>query len=95
MTPPARDPATTAPSAGPSASTPAAAYSSPALHRIAAISVTHHRLNYDPPFHASWDTKPRVFFDATDHHQEIVLSFQRKHGIDEVMPRALLAELNL
>jgi L-alanine-DL-glutamate epimerase-like enolase superfamily enzyme len=34
-------------------------------HRIQSIEITHHRLNYDPPFHASWDTKPRVFFDAT------------------------------
>ena len=37
----------------------------PAAHRIQSIEITHHRLNYDPPFHASWDTKPRVFFDAT------------------------------
>jgi len=36
-----------------------------AEHRIAAIEVTHHRLRFDPPFHASWDTKPRVHFDAT------------------------------
>ena len=36
-----------------------------AAHRIQSIEITHHRLNYDPPFHASWDTKPRVFFDAT------------------------------
>jgi L-alanine-DL-glutamate epimerase-like enolase superfamily enzyme len=36
-----------------------------ALHRIAAIDITHHRLKLDPPFHASWDTKPRVSFDAT------------------------------
>ena len=34
-------------------------------HRIAAIEITHHRLPLDPPFHASWDTKPRVQFDAT------------------------------
>ena len=34
-------------------------------HRIASIGITHHRLNYTPPFHASWDTKPRVYFDAT------------------------------
>jgi L-alanine-DL-glutamate epimerase-like enolase superfamily enzyme len=34
-------------------------------HRIASIAITHHRLNYNPPFHASWDTKPRVYFDAT------------------------------
>jgi len=34
-------------------------------HRIAAIEITHHRLAFQPPFHASWDTKPRVHFDAT------------------------------
>ena len=34
-------------------------------HRIAAIRITHHRLPLDPPFHASWDTRPRVHFDAT------------------------------
>ena len=34
-------------------------------HRIASIAITHHRLDYAPPFHASWDTKPRVYFDAT------------------------------
>ena len=34
-------------------------------HRIAAIEITHHRLPLEPAFHASWDTKPRVHFDAT------------------------------
>jgi L-alanine-DL-glutamate epimerase-like enolase superfamily enzyme len=34
-------------------------------HRIASIEVSQHRLNYSPPFHASWDTKPREHFDAT------------------------------
>jgi L-alanine-DL-glutamate epimerase-like enolase superfamily enzyme len=34
-------------------------------HLIASVTVTHHRLEYDPPFHASWDSKPRVHFDAT------------------------------
>jgi L-alanine-DL-glutamate epimerase-like enolase superfamily enzyme len=34
-------------------------------HSIASITITHHRLPLDPPFHASWDTKPRVHFDAT------------------------------
>jgi L-alanine-DL-glutamate epimerase-like enolase superfamily enzyme len=34
-------------------------------HKIAAIEVTQHRLDLNPPFHASWDTKPRVYFDAT------------------------------
>jgi L-alanine-DL-glutamate epimerase-like enolase superfamily enzyme len=34
-------------------------------HRIAAIGITHHRLPLEPAFHASWDTKPRVHFDAT------------------------------
>jgi L-alanine-DL-glutamate epimerase-like enolase superfamily enzyme len=36
-----------------------------AEHRIAAITISHHRLTLDPPFHASWDTKPRISFDAT------------------------------
>ena len=35
------------------------------VHRIASISISQHRLPLDPPFHASWDTKPRVHFDAT------------------------------
>ena len=34
-------------------------------HRIASIAISHHRLPLTPPFHASWDTKPRVHFDAT------------------------------
>ena len=34
-------------------------------HRIASIRITHHRLALDPPFHASWDTRPRAHFDAT------------------------------
>jgi L-alanine-DL-glutamate epimerase-like enolase superfamily enzyme len=34
-------------------------------HRITAVEVTQHRLSFQPPFHASWDTKPRVHFDAT------------------------------
>jgi L-alanine-DL-glutamate epimerase-like enolase superfamily enzyme len=34
-------------------------------HRIKSIAITHHRLILDPPFHASWDTKPRRHFDAT------------------------------
>lgn len=38
---------------------------SAAQHRIARIDITQHRLHFDPPFHASWDTKPRVHFDAT------------------------------
>jgi L-alanine-DL-glutamate epimerase-like enolase superfamily enzyme len=37
----------------------------PSGHRIASIRITHHRLPLDPPFHASWDTRPRVHFDAT------------------------------
>src|SRR6185437_512238 len=32
---------------------------------IAGIEISHHRLKLDTPFHASWDTKPRVSFDAT------------------------------
>jgi L-alanine-DL-glutamate epimerase-like enolase superfamily enzyme len=31
---------------------------------ITAIEITRHRLNFDPPFNASWDTKPRTFWDA-------------------------------
>ncbi|MBS0373060.1 MAG: mandelate racemase/muconate lactonizing enzyme family protein [Proteobacteria bacterium] len=34
-------------------------------HRIAAVEVSQHRLDFQPPFHASWDTKPRVSFAAT------------------------------
>ena len=32
--------------------------------------------------------------DAADHHQEIVLTAEREYGVDEIVPRALLAELN-
>ena len=32
--------------------------------KITAIAVTRHRLALDPPFRASWDTKPRTSFDA-------------------------------
>lgn len=35
------------------------------VHRIASIAISHHRLPLDPPFNASWDTKPRTHFDAT------------------------------
>jgi len=34
-------------------------------HRIAAIEITHHRLSFQPPFRASWDSRPRHHFDAT------------------------------
>jgi L-alanine-DL-glutamate epimerase-like enolase superfamily enzyme len=34
-------------------------------HKITAVAITHHRLPLEPPFNASWDTKPRVHFDAT------------------------------
>ena len=34
-------------------------------HKIASITISHHRLPLAPPFNASWDTKPRVHFDAT------------------------------
>jgi L-alanine-DL-glutamate epimerase-like enolase superfamily enzyme len=34
-------------------------------YRIASIAISHHRLPLDPPFNASWDTKPRTHFDAT------------------------------
>ena len=33
--------------------------------KISAITISHHRLPLDPPFHASWDTRPRTHFDAT------------------------------
>ena len=32
---------------------------------ISGIEITQHRLEFDPPFHASWDTKPRRHWDAT------------------------------
>jgi L-alanine-DL-glutamate epimerase-like enolase superfamily enzyme len=32
---------------------------------IASIDISQHRLHFDPPFHASWDTRPRTFWDAT------------------------------
>ena len=32
---------------------------------ITAIEITQHRLKFDTPFHASWDTKPRHHWDAT------------------------------
>ena len=34
-------------------------------HKIAAVTISHHRLPLAPAFNASWDTKPRVHFDAT------------------------------
>jgi L-alanine-DL-glutamate epimerase-like enolase superfamily enzyme len=34
-------------------------------HRIASVGISHHRLPLVPAFHASWDTKPRLHFDAT------------------------------
>ena len=34
-------------------------------HRIASVTVTQHRLAFDPPFHASWDSVPRRHWDAT------------------------------
>lgn len=36
-----------------------------AAHRIASIELSHHRLNFQPPFRASWDSQPRQHFDAT------------------------------
>lgn len=33
--------------------------------KIAKIEITQHRLHFDPSFHASWDTRPRRFWDAT------------------------------
>jgi L-alanine-DL-glutamate epimerase-like enolase superfamily enzyme len=34
-------------------------------HRIRSIEISHHRLRFEPPFCASWDSKPRTHFDAT------------------------------
>ncbi len=34
-------------------------------HKIAAVTISHHRLPLSPPFNASWDTRPREHFDAT------------------------------
>jgi L-alanine-DL-glutamate epimerase-like enolase superfamily enzyme len=31
---------------------------------ITAIEITRHRYRFDPPFNASWDTKPRTYWDA-------------------------------
>ncbi len=36
-----------------------------AEHKIAKIEISQHRLVFDSPFHASWDTKPRHHWDAT------------------------------
>src|SRR5665647_981518 len=33
--------------------------------KIASITITHHSLPLDPPFHSSWDTKPRTAHPAT------------------------------
>ena len=33
--------------------------------KITGIEVSQHRLHFAPPFHASWDSKPRHFWDAT------------------------------
>lgn len=33
--------------------------------KITGITITHHRLPLDPPFRASWDTRPRTHFDST------------------------------
>lgn len=33
--------------------------------KIQRIDITHHRLPLDPPFRASWDTRPRTAFEAT------------------------------
>ncbi|MEM7445027.1 MAG: mandelate racemase/muconate lactonizing enzyme family protein [Pseudomonadota bacterium] len=32
---------------------------------VTGIRISHHRLDLDPPFRASWDSKPRTHFDAT------------------------------
>jgi L-alanine-DL-glutamate epimerase-like enolase superfamily enzyme len=33
--------------------------------KITAIRISQHRHKFDPPFHASWDTRPRTHWDAT------------------------------
>ena len=33
--------------------------------KITAVRITQHRFKFDPPFHASWDTRPRRHWDAT------------------------------
>lgn len=33
--------------------------------KITGIEISQHRLEFSPPFHASWDTKPRHHWDAT------------------------------
>ena len=37
---------------------------SAALVKITGVEITTHRLAFDPPFNASWDSKPRTFWDA-------------------------------
>ena len=44
---------------------PAPALPERSAHKIAGVSISHHRLPLDPPFNASWDSKPRRHFDAT------------------------------
>jgi hypothetical protein len=34
-------------------------------HKIAPIRITQHRLELNPAFIATWDSNPRVHFDAT------------------------------
>ena len=33
--------------------------------KISSITITHHSLPLDPPFHASWDSQPRTAHPAT------------------------------
>ncbi len=33
--------------------------------KITSITITHHRLTFEPPFRASWDSRPRTHWDAT------------------------------
>ena len=33
--------------------------------KITDIEISAHRIDLDPPFHASWDTRPRRSFTAT------------------------------
>jgi L-alanine-DL-glutamate epimerase-like enolase superfamily enzyme len=43
----------------------AAARSQTIAMKITKITLTHHRLALDPPFHAAWDGRPRRVFDAS------------------------------
>jgi L-alanine-DL-glutamate epimerase-like enolase superfamily enzyme len=44
---------------------PAQALPASCGQKISAVTISHHRLALAPPFNASWDSQPRVHFDAT------------------------------